>query len=216
MDAAFSIDTHWLVAAVLAATHGAIHAGRPASWAKTATRAGSVALLVWLGLRLGAPAGIVAGLILATLGDAFLSRPGKPALLAGLAAFAAGLLAYAAVMLRTDALGMALLLGLPLILVGLSTEAWLRPSAGALAWPVRGYVAATVASALSALSLGPGHAVLQSGVLLLVVSNLLLGAELFVLDGRRVWRLLPRLVWLAYWAGQATIVIGSLNLGAPA
>lgn len=215
MSAFLTIDTHWMTAAVLAAFYGAVYAGRPPSWPKTVVRAGSVALLAWLGLRLGAPGMIVAGLFLGTLGDAFLSRPGRRAAQAGTAALAAGHLAYAAAMLRPEGLGAALLLGLPLILLGLGAEYWLRPRLGAKAWAVRGYAAVIVAMALSALSLGPGYALLQGGVLLYVISDLLLALEMFALDGRRGWRLLPRLVWLAYWTGQATILFGALSLVPP-
>src|SRR5690606_29686032 len=140
----------------LAVVYGARFAGAPPSAAKSAVKTGAVAAR--------APGLVAVGLALGALGDLFLSRPGTRAFLAGMAAFAAGHLAYAAEFLVPGA-GPPLLPAAALLVLALSTEAWLAPRTGALRWPVRGYVAVITLMALAALTLPAGRGLALAGAL---------------------------------------------------
>lgn len=183
-------------------------AARPeASWAATALKTGAVLALVAAGLWGAAPGVIVLGLLLGAVGDFALSRPGERWFLAGMAAFGLGHLAYAVGFYAgswPEPLWAVLALGL---LVA-STELWLRPRTGALMWPVRGYVAVIAVMALAALTRTPGP--MLAGVVLFAASDLLLAIERFVLAPGPGW--LRRAVWIAYWSGQALILLGSSSL----
>jgi uncharacterized membrane protein YhhN len=194
--------------------HGA---GRPQSgtggWWRSAVKTGSVAALALWGLAQGAPGPVVAGAALGAVGDFWLSRPGTRAFLAGMAAFAAGHLAYAGFLLAHGAgagIGPWLVAG-GVAAVGL---ALFPPRAGALRWPVAGYILIIAAMLWAALGL-PGRAwVLLAGAGLFVLSDFLLALEMFVVQGAGARRRLALALWPAYWAGQALIVAGSLALAA--
>ncbi|MBW6507086.1 MAG: lysoplasmalogenase [Rhodobacteraceae bacterium] len=195
-------------------------------WPRSATKTASVALLALAAWVAGAPGLIVAGLALGAAGDFALTRPGTPAFLAGMGAFAAGHLAYAAAFAAPALLVLAgFSAGQPwvpnapdlaafavlVVLLG-STEFWLAPQTGALAAPVRGYVAVIGLMAAAALvPAGPGAALLRIGAALFVASDVMLALERFVVRAPGPRRLLARALWPAYWAGQALILLGSLG-----
>lgn len=157
---------------------------------------------------------IALGLFLGALGDFALSRRGQPAFLAGMAAFALGHLAFAvAFWAAVDAGGLeawriVALLGLLVLL--LSTEAWLAPRTGALRWPVRGYVAMIGVMAAVTVFLQAGAGVIWCGVALFVVSDLLLALRLFVVTDVTRQKALSLVLWPASALGQALILLGSL------
>jgi uncharacterized membrane protein YhhN len=188
------------------------HSGRGPSLRGSVLKTGAVAGLAVLGAMAGAPGMIVAGLALGSLGDLALSRPGRPAFLAGMAAFALGHLAYVAAFWGSVIWGQFSWAAVPFLALVVSTEVWLAPQTGALRWPVRGYVAVIAALGLAALHLPPGMGMVQAGVTLFVLSDALLALELFVLPARGapVPRVLLLTVWAAYWGGQALILLGSL------
>jgi uncharacterized membrane protein YhhN len=196
-----------VAAALFAALYGAVFAPLPPSWSRTVVKTLAVVPLAAVAPIFGAPAGIAVGLLLGALGDAFLSRPGDRAFLFGMVAFGAGHLAYLAVILGVGD-GVSLLAAVPLAALALSTEVWLQPRTGALRWPVRAYVLVIAAMAAAAFSLGPWHGVLKIGIALFVLSDLVLAVERFVLADRPPGRILPRLVWAAYWVGQVLILFG--------
>lgn len=181
------------------------HPGTAASAAKT----GATLELALGGLLAGAPWAITLGLALGALGDFCLTRRSETAFLAGMAAFAGGHLAYALWMFTPDHAAR-VLWALPMVALALSTEFWLLPRTGALKAPVRGYVWIITAMAAAAMTL-PGAlwpAMLGAG--LFVVSDLLLSLRLFVAQDKPTQRRLSRLLWPAYWLGQALILLGAL------
>ncbi|WP_413872934.1 lysoplasmalogenase family protein [Albidovulum sp.] len=200
--------------AALALLYGAVFAGGPPGAAKSAVKTGSVVALALAGVAAGAPGLVVAGLALGAAGDFFLSRAGTVAFLAGMAAFAAGHLAYGAAFLNPGVSPPAFP-ALALAALGLSTEVWLAPRTGALRWPVRGYVAVITLMALAALTLPAPRWPALLGALLFLLSDLLLALELFVLSGGGPKRLAGRVLWAAYWSGQALILWGMVPPAAP-
>lgn len=194
------------IAAPLAAlAYWSLCADERHGWGKTALKTASVTLLALLAWRAGAPAGITLGLAAGSAGDFFLSRPGRPAFLAGMASFAAGHLAYAAVFLGPLPPAIALPALAMLALAG-ATEIWLIPRCGDLRWPVRGYVLIIAAMAIAAMTLPVGRWPAMAGAGLFVLSDLLLALHLFVAPRR--WLALT--LWPAYWLGQALILAGHL------
>lgn len=195
----------WAVAGALALAYWRICATPGHGWGRSAIKTGSVAGLALAGAMAGAPGLIVAGLALGSLGDFALSRPGRAAFPAGMAAFGAGHLAYVAALM-----GMAGGAWPPLWAVALfgalaaSTELWLAPHTGALRWPVRGYVAVIAAMGMAAAALPFGPLVVGAG--LFIASDLLLAIHTF----RSPRRWLALALWPAYWGGQALILLGAL------
>lgn len=201
-------------AAALALIYAVVFARSPPSWPKTAIKTWAVVALALGGIGFGAPGWVIGGLALGAVGDFCLSRSGLSAFLAGMAAFGLGHLVYAAGFYRPDGLSGALWLGAPIALLALSTELWLAPHTGSLRWPVRAYVVIITAMALAALTLGATGGIVIVGALLFLVSDLLLALDLFVLaDGAsRLRPVLQVTLWVAYWGGQALILLGSLSV----
>jgi uncharacterized membrane protein YhhN len=206
-----------IIATLCALIYQAAFAARPEgshSMAGSVVKTASTTALAAWGLASGAPGLVVLGLALGAAGDLALSRPGKGAFLAGMAAFAAGHLAYAVAFgMRADA-GVTgaewVVLGLLVALI-LSTEVWLAPRTGDLRWPVRGYgvIIGLMAATVVLLSALPGRDMIWIGVALFVLSDTLLAIRLFVAqtEGQRL--LLGYSVWHAYWVGQVLILIGA-------
>lgn len=173
----------------------------------------STASLAIHGAMVDAPWLIVVGLALGALGDLALSRPGKTAFLAGMAAFAAGHLAYVWAFWGWIGPDISIWqwVGLGLLFVlTLSTEIWLAPHTSDLRWPVRVYGGIIAAMAAMALLLAPvsGSSTIQLGAAFFVLSDVLLALRLFVVQHPGRQRILSLLLWPAYWGGQALILIG--------
>jgi uncharacterized membrane protein YhhN len=190
----------------------------PLGAAVKAASTGLLAVLLWQ-INLPLFWTMALGMTLGALGDWFLARRGEMAFLAGMAAFGAGHLAYAGGMLARSALlgfdGLSLVEGAALgALLGLvlSTELWLAPRTGALRWPVRGYVAliGVMGAAAVLLPAGDGQAELRLGAGLFLASDLMLALRLFVVKDAARQRVLSRVLWPAYWAGQALIGWGAV------
>lgn len=175
---------------------------------RSAIKAGSVLALAGAGFVSGAPPLVLVGLVLGALGDLCLSRPGERAFLAGMAAFAAGHLCYA-VAFHTGGMP-PVPAALVLLAMAFSTEIWLAPRTGPLGWPVRAYVVVITLMALAALTLPAHHWPATLGAMLFLLSDLLLALDLFVFKQARQKRILGRLLWTAYWGGQALILWGML------
>ncbi|MFV0411079.1 MAG: lysoplasmalogenase family protein [Paracoccus sp. (in: a-proteobacteria)] len=179
---------------------------RGASTAKT-TATGCLTLAA---LTCGAPGLIILGLALGMAGDYVLTRPAPSAFLAGMAAFAAGHLAYAAWMFTPEHADR-LIWALPLIALALSAEWWLLPRTGSLHGPVRAYIWVISLMGAAALSLPQAAWPAQIGAALFILSDLLLALRLFVVAAPQVRQLLARLLWPAYWIGQALILAGTVR-----
>lgn len=175
-------------------------------------KTGSVALLVVWAAGEGALGLAVAGGILGAVGDWYLARPGDRSFLAGMAAFAAGHLAYVALFVQAATVWPGWAEAVAVLALALSTELWLAPGAGALLWPVRGYVVVICAMLLVALTLPPGLILL--GAALFVVSDLLLAVGKFMVTEPRLRIVLSLVLWPVYWLAQLMILAGSLSLGA--
>ncbi|MGL4279667.1 MAG: lysoplasmalogenase family protein [Albidovulum sp.] len=201
--------TGWIiiaVAAAFAALYGARYCHAAPSGAKTGVKTLSVALLALAAAAAGAPPLVTLGLALGAAGDFFLSLRGERAFLAGMAAFAAGHLAYAAAFVAAGGGVPGLAVLVPLLALGASTEVWLAPHTGALRWPVRGYVLVILIMAAAAFSLPLGLVTL--GAALFVLSDFILALDIFRYgpDRPNHWR--ARVLWAAYWSGQALILLG--------
>ncbi|QYK41239.1 MAG: lysoplasmalogenase [Paracoccaceae bacterium] len=209
-----------LAAAVLAALYQIRFAGSEASGAlRSVVKTLAVALLALAAWWGGAVWTVTLGLALGALGDLALSRPGERWFLAGMAAFTAGHLAYVVAFAGVAAGG-----GLPLppvppalalVILALSTEVWLAPRAGALRWPVRGYVVVIVLMGLAAMVLPevPGRGWLMAGAASFILSDVILSLQIFVLTGAAARRAAGLALWPPYWGGQAMILAGALAAG---
>jgi len=180
-------------------------------WSRSIRKTLPVALFTLAAYVEAAPLLLVAALALSALGDLALSRPGERAFLAGMVAFACAHLAYIALMLaRGSDLQMSLWpLILPLLLIGASTEWWLRPHTDDLKWPVRGYVVIILVMGIIALGLPQIRWIALWGAMLFVVSDLILSIETFVLDQddpRRKWA--GKAVWITYISAQIGLFWG--------
>ncbi|MCB2129992.1 MAG: lysoplasmalogenase [Rhodobacteraceae bacterium] len=200
------------IAAILSAIYATLFTNAAASWPKSAIKTGSVAALALAGASLAAPPLIILGLACGAVGDFCLSRDGRRAFLAGMAAFALGHLAYAAAFAQS-ATGVPIIAPIVIGLLVLSTEFWLAPHTGVLRWPVRLYGAVIGAMGVAAAALPSGLHWITAGAGLFILSDILLSLQLFVVrnDSARLW--LGRSLWPAYWAGQALILFGSLASG---
>ena len=190
---------------------------REANLRRTAAKTLAVALLALLAvLEDGSPL-LAAALALSAIGDAFLSRDGEQAFLAGLACFLVAHLVYVALFaLSGQGFGI------------IAQEFW-RPLAGALMiaatafllfrlrtavdGPMRNavtaYAAAILAMGLSALTVpGPWVAL---GAALFMASDALLGTERFLLAGNgETRRTLRHVIWVLYYTAQLMIVLAGL------
>lgn len=182
---------------------------RPASALRSAVKTAAVALLALAAAAGGAPALLVLALALCALGDFCLSRPGAPAFMAGVGAFAAGHLAYIALFLSREAADPARLTGLPqlaaltgLIALGAMMARLLAPRAGALRGAVLAYIPVILGMAAAALTLPSALAVAAAAAFLL--SDIVLALETFVLaPGHPLRRAAPYAIWPLYWGAQA-------------
>ncbi|MDJ0628682.1 MAG: lysoplasmalogenase [Rhodobacter sp.] len=169
------------------------------------------ALAAWLA---GASPFLTAALAMSALGDLALSREGRPAFLYGLSSFGLAHLFY--VLAFTAASDMALseaffqqpLAACALLALALSTELWLAPHTGGLAWPVRGYVLLIAVMGLAALVLPPGLAAARIGAVLFIASDLILALRLFRLhEGHGAEAPAAWAVWVLYIGGQVLILM---------
>ena len=180
-------------------------------WARSLRKTLPVALFAVAAFAENAPLLLVGALGASAVGDLALSRPSAKAFLAGMVAFAASHLAYVVLMVS---LGSTVDVGqwpvvVVIILVGMSTEWWLRPHTGALKWPVRGYVLSILLMAVVSLGLPDLRHVAIWGAGLFVVSDLILAIETFVMadnDPRRKWA--NKLVWVTYIGAQIGLFWG--------
>lgn len=148
--------------------------------ARAATKVGAslgfVAVALSLGIEGRFAQGILAGLLLSVAGDALLLSHGRPAFLAGLAAFLLAHVAYAlafaqrASLLAWPALPLAAVLALVL--------RWLWPHLGGLRGPVVAYC--LVISAMVWLALGVDGLLVRWGAVLFYLSDLAVARDRFV------------------------------------
>lgn len=176
---------------------------RPPSIIKTIVKTGSVLGLAVAGALLGGPHLLVIALTLGAVGDFCLSRPGQAAFLAGLVAFAAAHLAYIALLVQAGGALTLKLPGLFLALLAVGMAVLLFRHAGALRWPVVVYVTIIAAMGQVAIGLPPVLWLGLIAALCFILSDSVLGLEMFVLpDGHPLRRVTPFVIWVFYWVAQ--------------
>lgn len=173
-----------------------------------------VALLAVLAVMQDGPWLLVAALTLSALGDAFLSREGEGAFLAGLASFLAGHAFYIALFAAfgegasatSDIWRAPVAVLMALGALGMMAVLWpLVP--GRLRLPILVYAAAIFVMGLSALTMN--SVVIVIGAALFMISDGLLATERFVLSAESRHRRWMRLaVWITYYAAQLLITLG--------
>ncbi|MCG7574182.1 lysoplasmalogenase [Phaeobacter sp. CNT1-3] len=184
---------------------------RPASVAKTLVKTGAVALPA-VGLSLvGAPTLPLLALWFCALGDLLLSRDGQGMLQGGIAAFAVGHILYVAAFVVHFAPEVAVhTLWIPalLVLLALSTERWLQPYTGELAWPVRIYVVLIVIMGCVAAQQPIPQTTVFWGALAFILSDLILSVHIFRQMRPVFARLAAYAIWFFYYIAQVLIFYG--------
>lgn len=184
---------------------------------RTAVKTLAVALLAGLVFIQGGPLLLVAALALSALGDAFLSREGDKAFLAGLGSFLAAHLVYIVLfyfsggsfgilMVEPWRAGAAIVIAIFALFM---LARLVRVVAPDMRLPIIAYVAAILAMGVTALTLGNALAI--AGAVLFIASDAILATEKFLMGslspGRRPARIV---VWVFYYAAQLSITLGFL------
>ena len=205
-----------LFAVLLAVGYGWLVA-RPPSWRRTAVKTGSVALLALLAVVQGGPLLLILALVLSAAGDAFLSREGEKAFLAGLVSFLAAHIAYIALFalvgdgferLLASPWRLAIAAAMTVAVALLMRRLW--PAVGqALQLPIAVYALAIFAMGVASLTTLLPLAIL--GAVLFMASDTLLAIGRFLLptDSTHQGWVQPA-VWALYFAAQLSIVLAFL------
>ena len=204
-----------LVLSVAAAFLTLYLADLPASLLRSLVKTLAVALLSVLAFVQQAHWLLVGALALSAAGDAFLSRPGDRAFLAGLASFLVAHVLYIALFalsgggvqtLFSARAGLAVAM---LLAVFLIARRLLPKVDSDLKLPVSIYTAAIAAMGLAALTVG--NWAIVAGAILFMVSDSILAWEKFLLPaGARSGAAMRRAVWITYYAAQVLMTLGFL------
>lgn len=172
------------------------------SWVKSVVKTVSVGLLAVAVLQANGPVWLIAALVLGSIGDFFLSRPGSNPFLAGLISFALAHLAYVVLLLGST--GPANWLAISVVAVfGVIMAAFLWSRAGTMRLPVLIYIAIICVMGGTAFGLESGHTLGLWAALAFIASDTILSLELFVLPlDHPARRYTAYLVWGLYWAAQ--------------
>lgn len=185
--------------------------------ARSAAKTLATALLAVLAAIQGGPALLVLALVLSAVGDAFLSRNGDRAFMAGLASFLLAHLAYVALfwlggggvdLLFSGVWRSALAVAMLVFAVGMA--AVLAPRVEpALRLPILAYALAILLMGLAALTTGRPPIIV--GAALFMASDAILAAERFLTAAVSPRRPAMRYaVWISYYAAQLLITLGVL------
>ena len=193
-----------------AAVHYLAMIKRPISAKRTLAKVAGILLLLGLAVMSDAPDLLVAALAFSAVGDAALAQDGDRAFMLGLGAFLLAHVAYAALFV-TGGFENANFLIITAILVFAAIFGFvLVRKAGSLAIPVAAYVLAIASMGVSASLIGGGVLV---GAVLFIASDAVLGSEKFLISTEnKVRQLTGALVWILYFAGQATLTISIIRL----
>ena len=205
-----------LFAVLLAIAYGWLVA-RPPSWRRTAVKTGSVALLALLAALQGGPLLLILALVLSAAGDAFLSREGEKAFLAGLVSFLAAHFAYIALFalvgdgferLLASPWRLAIAAAMTVAVALLMGRLW--PAVGkALQLPVTVYALAILAMGMASLTTLLPLAILGAALFMASDSLLAIGRFLMRTDSTHQGWVQPA-VWALYFAAQLSIVLAFL------
>jgi uncharacterized membrane protein YhhN len=204
-----------LILSVAAAVmYGIIVNTRP-TLARSAVKTLAVGLLAVLVVVENGPLPLFAALVLSAAGDAFLSREGDRAFLAGLASFLAAHLAYIALFMiagggaglvtaETWRLAVAIAIGIAALAMVILLLRRVKP---AMRLPIMVYIAGIAAMGLASLTTGSPYII--GGAVLFMASDSLLAAERFLVSAISPYRSAMRVfVWALYYAAQLLIVFG--------
>ena len=205
----------WAIASGAALAYWVLSIGTGHPWWRTAVKGLAVAPLAVLALIQAMPI-VALALILCSLGDMVLSRPGKGAFLGGLIAFALGHLVWIAVFFLNVSVTPEVLVEpvrvlflCVLAVLALFMTRTLIPRAKDLKGPVAAYIIIIVAMGVAALA--TSSVTIIAGALLFAASDTLLGLQTFVLaGGTRQERMANALIWPLYWLAIAFLTIGSM------
>ena len=204
-----------LVLSVAAALFTLLMVERPASLRKSAVKTLAVALLAVLAAAAHGPALLILALALSALGDAFLSREGERAFMAGLTSFLAAHLAYLALFVTGAAHGFLLgsgpwqpiAGGVMVVFAAAMAFVLARRVAPGLRGPIVAYAAAILAMGLSALATRNPWVI--AGAVSFIVSDGILATEKFLTAAVSPNRSAMRhAVWITYYVAQLIITLG--------
>jgi uncharacterized membrane protein YhhN len=191
--------------------------GYPPSIRKTGVRILPAALLAILVILYDGPTLLIVALLFAAAGDALMVQGHVRAFVSGLGAFLASrvTLAVMFVLAASPVHAQAepwriVVVAVLMLAVGLTVPR-LWPYSGPLKWPLVVYSIALVIMAAAASLVPP--ALILAGIVLIVVSDLMMGTERFLLPTDRkspLW--ISRMTWLARYAGLAVIAFVALGL----
>jgi uncharacterized membrane protein YhhN len=187
----------------------------PPTLARSAVKTLATALLAVLAFVENGPPLLFAALAMSAIGDAFLSREGDSAFLAGLAAFLAAHLIYIGLFSTTgggsdiitaEIWRAAIAVVMPACAIAMIGLLWRRVKP-AMRPPIVIYSMAIVVMGLAALTT---HSVFViAGGLLFIASDCLLAAERFLVSAISPHRASIRVaVWVLYYAAQTLITLG--------
>lgn len=204
-----------LILSVAAALLTLYLANLPPSPVRSVVKTLAVALLAVLAFVQQGPLLLVGALALSAAGDAFLSRPGERAFLAGLASFLAGHVLYILLFASTGGGIDALLSPRAVLVIAMLLAVFLvvrrvLPSVDAgLRLPVSLYIVAILAMGLAALTVKSPAVII--GAILFVVSDSILAWKKFLLPaGSPTGKAMHHAVWITYYAAQLLITLGFL------
>lgn len=191
--------------------------------ARTVIKTAGLAGLSVVAALAGLPWLLVLALAASAVGDGLLAGPGERRFMAGVGAFALAHAAYVPLFIGLGAwqappdgtrlAAMALLLVVAVWLLAVVLWRYL----GALRWPLTGYFLIILAMGFTALAMpgSVGGLAITAGAMAFVLSDMVLGIELFRLkDGSRWRSLTGPAIWVLYFGGQALIAWGVLVLSA--
>ncbi|BCH29630.1 lysoplasmalogenase [Mesorhizobium sp. L-8-10] len=206
-----------LLLSIAAAVLTLFQAEREPSLRRSAVKTLAVALLAVISSVEHGPLLLTGALVLSAAGDAFLSRIGERAFLAGLGSFLAAHVLYillfamsggGAGMLFSDLWRPVLAVAMVLLAAAMATLLLPRVE-HALKMPIAVYVAAILAMGLAALT--TQSLAVIAGAILFMVSDGILATERFLTAGTSPVRLPMRYaVWITYYAAQLLIALGIL------
>lgn len=208
-----------LALSVVAALYYLYLLDRPASWRRTAVKTAAVGLLAVLVFLEHGPWLLTLALIACAAGDALLSRDGPRAFLGGLGAFLIGHVLYAGLFFTAGSPNLLmsepwrlLVAGIAAVFAGVMVLK-LRPALDAsMRLPVTAYIAAILAMAVSALTVGGIW--IAAGAVLFMASDAILATERFLLSPMSsAARIMQPAVWILYYLAQTAIVLGAVYAG---
>jgi len=218
------VSSGLVLSALIAILYGVLYLPHPTSTMRSIMKTAPIALLAIIAWLAGGSPFLVAALGLSAVGDFALSRTGRHWFLIGLSGFLLAHCAYVVVFVDLGAdwvvltgavwrLGAAfgLLIAMVVIWRWLIVSIGPDSPSGDLRIPVTAYVGVIAVMGLVALALPAEYALMTTGAMFFILSDAILAAELFKLDGAvaRRWRA-DYLVWLFYCSGQLALAAGGL------